>query len=89
MIHISSNFDGGNITWAGRDEDGAVQLKIDRDEKADFRQWFHLYLNGLHRLDMVSSDQKLNHKLDASHVKSHSPLFFRAAATEATLLGRD
>lgn len=45
-LHISSNFDSGNII-ATRDVDpGDIRLEIARDNNSDFYMWFHFRLTG-------------------------------------------
>lgn len=45
-MNISSNFDSGNIEVVSIGADGKIDLKIRKDTKADFFQWFHFRLTG-------------------------------------------
>ena len=42
MIHVSSQFDSGNIEVVAADSPDAVRLRIAKDGAADFFQWFPL-----------------------------------------------
>lgn len=45
-MKISSNFDSGNIEVVAISEGGQIDLRIPKDTKADFSQWFHFRLSG-------------------------------------------
>ena len=45
-LHISSNFDGGNIVCLDASDPGDVRLEIAKDNDSDFYQWFHFRLTG-------------------------------------------
>ena len=45
-MHISSNFDGGNITCLDAGDPADIRLEIDKDAGADFYQWFYFRLTG-------------------------------------------
>lgn len=45
-MKISSNFDSGNIEVVSIGTDGEISLRIPKDTKADFSQWFHFRLSG-------------------------------------------
>jgi murein tripeptide amidase MpaA len=46
-MRISSNFDGGKITYISCKEPGGdIQLEIPRDSNSDFYQWFYFRLTG-------------------------------------------
>lgn len=53
MLNISCGFDGGNIEVVDQSNPEALQLKIRKDGKADFLQWFHFRVAG-------AADQTLN-----------------------------
>lgn len=46
MMKISSNFDSGNIEVVSVGDDGNISLRIPKDTKSDFSQWFHFRLSG-------------------------------------------
>ncbi len=46
MIQISSAFDAGNIEVLKLDDPGDIRLKIRKDNKSDFYQWFYFRLTG-------------------------------------------
>lgn len=46
MVHISSNFDSGNIEVVQQDNPQDIQLNIGHDSNAEFFQWFHFRLQG-------------------------------------------
>lgn len=46
MIHISSNFDSGNIICHSAASPAAIRLSIRQDHQSDFYQWFHFRLTG-------------------------------------------
>ncbi len=46
MIHISSNFDSGNIEVLAANDPSAIRLNIKKDNNSDFYQWFHFRLSG-------------------------------------------
>ena len=46
MIHISSQFDSGNIEVVAADSPNGVRLRIVKDAAADFFQWFHFRVSG-------------------------------------------
>ncbi|EDP63164.1 peptidase M14, carboxypeptidase A [alpha proteobacterium BAL199] len=46
MIHISSQFDSGNIEIVAADSADAIRLRIAKDGAADFFQWFHFRVSG-------------------------------------------
>jgi murein tripeptide amidase MpaA len=52
-MHISSNFDGGNITCIACAEPGDIRLTIEKDSNSDFYQWFHFRLTGARGQDCV------------------------------------
>ncbi|MBT0586547.1 M14 family metallopeptidase [Alteromonas oceanisediminis] len=45
-MHISSQFDSGNIHVIKADEPTDIQLSIRKDNQSDFFQWFHFRLQG-------------------------------------------
>lgn len=45
-MKISSNFDSGNIDIIDDSDINNIQLKIQKDSKCDFFQWFHFRLQG-------------------------------------------
>jgi murein tripeptide amidase MpaA len=45
-IHISSNFDAGNIEVISTENPQNIQLKIPKDTQSDFFQWFYFRLQG-------------------------------------------
>ena len=45
-IHISDQFDGGNIKCISAVDPGAIRLRIKPDKDAEFRQWFYFRLTG-------------------------------------------
>ena len=45
-LHISSNFDSGNIVCASADDPSNIQLEISKDNNSDFYMWFHFRLTG-------------------------------------------
>lgn len=45
-LHISSQFDGGNIECIQCDQANDIQLKIRTDNQSDFYQWFFFRLTG-------------------------------------------
>ena len=42
---ISSNFDGGNIHCISINDSGEIKVKIEKDNKSDFHQWFYFKLS--------------------------------------------
>jgi len=46
MVKISSNFDAGNIDVIEAENSSNIRLRICRDHKSDFYQWFHFRLTG-------------------------------------------
>jgi len=45
-IHISSNFDGGNIEVVELEKTDNIKLKIRKDTNSDFLQWFYFRMQG-------------------------------------------
>ena len=45
-LHVSSNFDSGNIVCLRADDPGDIQLEISKDNNSDFYMWFHFRLTG-------------------------------------------
>jgi len=45
-MKISHNFDGGNIECINIENEKDIQLKIRKDNKSDFSQWFYFKLSG-------------------------------------------
>jgi len=45
-LHISSNFDSGNIVCASADDPSNIRLEISKDNNSDFYMWFHFRLTG-------------------------------------------
>ncbi len=45
-MHITQNFDGGNIEVLSADKPGAIRLNIRKDNQSDFYQWFYFRLSG-------------------------------------------
>lgn len=45
-LHVSSNFDSGNIVCASADDPANIQLEITKDHNSDFYMWFHFRLTG-------------------------------------------
>ncbi len=46
MIHITSNFDSGNIEVVSANDPGNIELNIRKDTGADFYQWFYYRVTG-------------------------------------------
>jgi len=46
MVKISSNFDAGNIEVIEAENSSNIRLRILKDHKSDFYQWFHFRLTG-------------------------------------------
>jgi len=46
MVKISSNFDAGNIAVIEAENTGNIRLRIRKDHKSDFYQWFYFRLSG-------------------------------------------
>ena len=46
-MHISCQFDAGNIEVVRAEKPNDIQLSIRRDNAADFRQWFYFRLSGV------------------------------------------
>ncbi|WP_288904919.1 M14-type cytosolic carboxypeptidase [uncultured Sneathiella sp.] len=53
MIHITSQFDGGNIICDSCEDPGNIQLRIRPDTNADFFQWFYFRLSGAKDSDCI------------------------------------
>ncbi len=51
-MHISSNFDAGNIEVISASDPQNIELKIRKDYKADFFQWFHFRIQEAQGLDL-------------------------------------
>ncbi|OYT15823.1 MAG: hypothetical protein B7C24_11020 [Bacteroidetes bacterium 4572_77] len=51
-MNISKNFDGGNIEVVSASEPQKIQLKIEKDTKADFFQWFYFRVQDAQGLDL-------------------------------------
>ena len=45
-LHISSNFDSGNIVCQDASDPGDIRLEISKDNNSDFYMWFHFRLTG-------------------------------------------
>lgn len=45
-LHVSSNFDSGNIVCLRADDPGDIRLEISKDNNSDFYMWFHFRLTG-------------------------------------------
>ncbi|WP_330926517.1 M14 family metallopeptidase [Candidatus Sororendozoicomonas aggregata] len=45
-LHISSQFDSGNITVLNKENPESIQLAIKTDVESGFYQWFHFRVNG-------------------------------------------
>ena len=45
-MHISSNFDGGNIVVRDKSDSSNIRLEIRKDAHSDFYQWFYFRLSG-------------------------------------------
>ena len=45
-LHISSNFDSGNIVCQDASDPGDIRLAISKDNNSDFYMWFHFRLTG-------------------------------------------
>lgn len=45
-LHVSSNFDSGNIVCLSADDPSDVRLEISKDNNSDFYMWFHFRLTG-------------------------------------------
>jgi len=52
-MKISSEFDGGRIEVLACDQADDIQVNIDKDSNADFRQWFYFRLHGVKDKDCV------------------------------------
>ncbi|MBO22398.1 MAG: hypothetical protein CMM26_08530 [Rhodospirillaceae bacterium] len=46
-LHISSNFDSGNIVCLDASDPGDIRLEIAKDNQSDFYMWFHFRLTGV------------------------------------------
>ena len=46
-MHISSNFDGGNIEVVSAESPDDIRLRINRDNNSEFYQWFYFRLSGV------------------------------------------
>lgn len=46
-MHISSNFDSGNITVCSAENPQNIELQINKDSNSDFFQWFHFNVTGV------------------------------------------
>ena len=44
MLKISTQFDGGNIEIVDISDPANIQLKLPKDNAAEFRQWFYFCL---------------------------------------------
>lgn len=51
MISINANFDGGNIEPVSTQNSNDIQVKIRKDNAADFLQWFYFRLSGVEGQD--------------------------------------
>lgn len=47
MLKISTQFDGGNIEIIDISDPANIQLKLPKDNAADFRQWFYFRVQGV------------------------------------------
>jgi len=47
-LHISTQFDSGSIEVVSLDDPSDIQLRIRKDSAAEFAQWFHFCLHGVH-----------------------------------------
>ena len=47
MLKISTQFDGGNIEIVDISDPANIQLKLPKDNAADFRQWFYFRVQGV------------------------------------------
>ncbi len=45
-LHVSSNFDSGNIVCLAADDPSDIRLEIAKDSQSDFYMWFHFRLTG-------------------------------------------
>jgi murein tripeptide amidase MpaA len=45
-LHVSSNFDSGNIVCKSAADPGDIRLEISKDHNSDFYMWFHFRLTG-------------------------------------------
>ncbi len=45
-MHITQNFDGGNIVVLSADKPDAISLEIRKDSNSEFYQWFYFRLSG-------------------------------------------
>ena len=45
-LHVSSNFDSGNIVCKSAADPGDIRLEISKDQHSDFYMWFHFRLTG-------------------------------------------
>jgi len=52
-MHITQNFDGGNIVVLSADKPDAISLEIRKDSNSDFYQWFYFRLCGVQDQDCV------------------------------------
>jgi len=48
-MHISSNFDGGNIEVVSAASADDIQLHISKDNQSEFYQWFYFRLSGVNK----------------------------------------
>ncbi|GLX80326.1 hypothetical protein tinsulaeT_36660 [Thalassotalea insulae] len=52
-MHISSQFDSGNIKVISADDASNIRLAINKDHQSDFYQWFHFKLHNNQRCEHV------------------------------------
>lgn len=61
MIKISTQFDGGNIEVVDAQNPANIQLKLPKDNAADFRQWFYFRVQGAAyqnlQLNFINADE--------------------------------
>jgi len=53
VIEISSSFDGGNIEVVDATDPTNLRLRIVKDDKADFFQWFYFRVSGVRRVPVT------------------------------------
>lgn len=76
MIHITSEFDGGNIICDTCKDPRNIQLRIRPDTNADFFQWFYFRLSGAKDTDCIL---RLTNAKDSSYTKGWEE--YRAVAS--------
>ena len=76
MINITSNFDSGNIEVIKAADPGNIELKIRKDTKADFFQWFYFRVSGARK---TSLRMKILNAGEASYPEGFEDYMVRAS----------